>query len=104
MESILSIEDEKNDVNKRAHETNITKLLKSYDLFKVKVKVKFRFEKDTLVKKGSNIKAYLGLGKFSRSGKHGKQKDSEKESMQKIIHSTSNQQQPTINHFPKINK
>ncbi|CAG8625594.1 10901_t:CDS:2, partial [Scutellospora calospora] len=36
--------------------------------------------------------------------KHGKQNVSEKESMQTIIHSTSNQQQPTINHFPKINK
>ncbi|KAF0363399.1 exocyst complex component Sec6 [Gigaspora margarita] len=104
MESIVSTEDEKKDVNKKAHKTNITKLLKSYDLFKVKINVKFRFEKDTLVKKGSNIRAYLGLGRFSHSGKHGKQKDSEKESMQKIIHSTSNQQQPTINHFPKINK
>ncbi|CAG8636440.1 8637_t:CDS:2, partial [Racocetra fulgida] len=103
MESTLSIEDEKDKVTKQAHKTNITKLLKSYDLFKVKVKFGFEKEiKDTLEKKSSNIKAYLG--KFSRSGKHGKQKVSEKESMQTIIHSTSNPQQPTINHFPKTNK
>ncbi|CAG8528272.1 21246_t:CDS:2, partial [Racocetra persica] len=103
MESTLSIEDEKDKVTKQAHKTNITKLLKSYDLFKVKVKFGFEKEiKDTFEKKGSNIKAYLG--KFSRSGKHGKQKVSEKESMQTIIHSTSNPQQPTINHFPKTNK
>ncbi|CAG8563197.1 3818_t:CDS:2 [Acaulospora morrowiae] len=72
----------------------------SHDFLKIGRKVKSTTEAKK--QKDAQVK---GNGRPSGSGrKNNKQENSEKENMQTINHSTSDQQQPTLNRFSKINK
>src|ERR1044072_6421092 len=71
----------------------------SYALLKVVGNRKNADNKDIGVK--TNMKAYLEIGLERLTGSSNKQKITIKESMQKI---NLEEQQPTINRLPKINK